>query len=75
MKDNQLKRVRMDWAGVAREEIIEVVDEDDCITAFGSELATLRLIKHYFRIEDTTRISTGFITNLATWYFTLRIKC
>ena len=63
----QFKRHVSDWFLIAKEEItIELIR--DTYYAFGSELATLRLLAHY-RYNDLA--NAGYSQNLTSFYFRL----
>ena len=64
----QRERLLRDWQNIANEGGLFTFG-DGYITFMASELATLRLYKHY--ACDTTRISQGYSSNLNGYYFTL----
>lgn len=62
-----MKRVKKDWSIMAGEKI-DVNQINNTLYGFGSELATLRLLKAY-RYADKAR--QGYSENLGTFYFAL----
>lgn len=65
---SKLERLTQDWIAITKEPVtISVIG--DAVYAFGTELATLRLLYAYRFSVDTT--DAGFSTNLNTFFFRL----
>lgn len=64
---SQLLRVAKDWNVYAKETVC-VEEIAGTIYGFGSELATLRLLKQYMQCDN---VAQGYSENLKTFYFTL----
>ena len=67
MTEQQLKRISKDLNDYAGE-AVTVENIKGTIYAFGSELATLRILMKYRRCEKARQ---GFSSNLETHYFSL----
>ena len=66
---NIVARAKIDWASIAQEQL-DIHMVGGALYAFGSELATLRLLKHYRHVAVATH---AFSTNLNEYYFCLDI--
>jgi len=64
-----IERVKRDWALTAKESL-DVRQISGAIYAFGSELATLRLMKMY---RHNAKATCGYSVNLQTFYFALEV--
>jgi hypothetical protein len=63
----QLQRIADEWSQYANEPV-RVEEIGGTFYGFGSELATLRLYRHY---GDRPNVSQGFSSNLGSFYFSL----
>lgn len=68
--DAQKARITRDWGNIAKENG-ELQFTDDSILFFGSEIATLRLFRHYANLVN--RVTQGYSSNLDSYYFILDI--
>lgn len=69
MTENQLKRVQQDFKVIAGEEM-EVENIQGVIYAFGSEVATLRLLKQYRHVP---KARAEYSENMKSHYFVLEL--
>jgi hypothetical protein len=69
MTENQIKRVTEDFCKMAKEEV-RVENIGGVIYAFGSEVATLRLLKQYRHVPQAR---AEYSENLKTHYFVLEL--
>ena len=65
--ESQLERISKDLNDFA-EESVKIALINDTVYAYGSELATLRILKKYRTVE---RARQGYSVNLKTHYFSL----
>lgn len=63
-----IERAKVDFENIAKEPL-ELKSLGGALYAFGSEIASLRLMKAYRNCGD--RADSGFSENLKTWYFRL----
>ncbi len=68
---NQLKLLGQAWSKEAGEELT-IEHLSGCVYAYGSEIATLRLLKYYAGSMD--RAKHDFSKNLGTFFFRLDIN-
>ena len=62
---NQIERVKQDFEAIAKEPLA-VEHIDGMLYAFGSELATLRLLKKY---REVSAAEARYSSNRASFYF------
>jgi hypothetical protein len=67
---NKADKVKKDWEKIAKEKL-DVEEIKGTIYAYGSELATLRLLKKYIKSGD--KVKADFSTNLKKFFFRLEI--
>ena len=73
MTNEQLKRLGYDWSGIANEKVtVEAIG--GAIYAYGSELATLRLLKSYAYIAHTGKVAADYSVNLQTYFFRIEVE-
>ena len=63
-------KVKKEWEKIAKENL-EVEEIKGTVYAYGSELATLRLLKKFIKSGDKAK--ADFSTNLKKFYFRLAI--
>lgn len=66
-RDPRAARVRFDWWEWSQE-TLEIRSIGGCLYAFGSEVATLRLLKKY---RESKNARADYSVNLRTFYFSL----
>jgi hypothetical protein len=67
---NQLKRLKKEWELITKEEInFDFIEETGTFYAFGSELASLRLLKEY---RNAKGADCGYSKNLKMHFFRLQ---
>lgn len=69
LTEQKLKTLTFDWRNIAGEDI-EVKQIKGAVYAYGSELATLRLLKHFKR---SNRARQDYSVNLYTFFFSLEL--
>ena len=67
----QISRTKTEWERIAGESL-EVEQVSGALYAFGSELATLRLLAKYRSIDAA---NVGYSASLDTHYFILDLSC
>jgi hypothetical protein len=65
----QIERTAKDWNRIAGE-TVEVEQVGSAMYAYGSELATLRLLKAF---RETSAARQNYSANLETWYFCIEL--
>ena len=65
--NNQIKRLVDNYSNIAKEAVtVEIIVET--IYVFGSELATLKLLKKFNKAKN---VNQGYSENLETFYFSI----
>lgn len=68
MTAQMIERSRMDMQGYAGDQPITVESAPGALYVFGSELATLRILKKY---RESKSVRHDWSENLQTWYISL----
>jgi hypothetical protein len=72
IEEDYVKNAEKDWKKVAKEPItLEQIG--GAIYAYGSELATLRLLRYYMHSIHKGKAMQDYSTNMKTFYFRLEI--
>jgi hypothetical protein len=69
MSDQQLDKIKKMWEAKAKEKL-EIEDIKGTVYAFGSEVATLRLLKEY---RTNKKARADYSTNMKKFYFSLEM--
>ncbi len=69
--DGFAKRATRDFKQITKENDIVVEAIRGTVYVFGSELATLRLFKHYNKVHRNTKTRQDYSQNRKTYYFSL----
>lgn len=67
---NPAERIKKDWEKIAGEKL-DVEEMKGTVYAYGSELATLRLLKKYIKSGD--KVKADYSSNLKKFYFRLEL--
>jgi hypothetical protein len=69
MSDQQLEKIKKMWETKAKEKLT-IEDIKGTVYAYGSELATLRLLKEY---RENKKAKADYSINLKKFYFSLEM--
>ena len=69
-RTQQTERIKKDWESYAKEKL-EVEQLSGAVYAYGSELATLRLLKKYW---GNKKVKQDYSTNKKTFFFRLEMR-